>query len=240
MIIMVRRVLPQTSVVIKIYLFVASVKSGVPEVKIHKIRISAEEPKGAGIIIKRVYSIWVCMNMEENSLSHIHLVKDDLVGYHDWRGKLDLFNIVMIGLSKELPQQDEQYELHRLLGALFAEGLTAGERLNIIKEEYDIPIEQNIEQEVDVMCNLSQGIKEAGIEEGRKEGREEGREEGRKEGRVEGRKEGRSEGRAEEIIETGYEFGLSEQDILERLQKKLSISLQKAQEYLLMFGKRTV
>ena len=94
--------------------------------------------------------------------------------------------------------------------------MTAGERLNIIKEEYDIPIEQNIEQEVDVMCNLSQGIKEAGIA------------------------EGRVEGRAEEIIETGYEFGLSEQDILERLQKKLSISLQKAQEYLLMFGKRTV
>ena len=162
--------------------------------------------------IKRVYSIWVCMNMEENSLSHIHLVKDDLVGYHDWRGKLDLFNIVMIGLAKKLPKQGEQYELHRLLGALFAEGLTAGERLNIIKEEYDIPIEQTIEQEVDVMCNLSQGIKETGI----------------------------AEGRAEEIIETGYEFGLSEQDILERLQKKLSISLQKAQEYLLMFGKQTV
>ena len=162
--------------------------------------------------------------MEENSLSHIHLVKDDLVGYHDWRGKLDLFNIVMIGLAKELPGQGEQYELHRLLGALFTEGLTAGERLNIIKEEYDIPIEQTIEQEVDVMCNLSQGIKEAGIAEGREEGRV----------------EGRSEGRAEEIIETGYEFGLSEQDILERLQKKLSISLQKAQEYLLMFGKRTV
>ena len=94
--------------------------------------------------------------------------------------------------------------------------MTAGERLNIIKEEYDIPIEQTIEQEVDVMCNLSQGIKEAGIA------------------------EGREEGRAEEIIETGYEFRLSEQDILERLQKKLSISLQKAQEYLLMFGKRMV
>ena len=60
--------------------------------------------------IKRVYSIWVCMNMEENSLSHIHLVKDDLVGYHDWRGKLDLFNIVMIGLSKDLPAQGEPYE----------------------------------------------------------------------------------------------------------------------------------
>ena len=26
--------------------------------------------------IKRVYSIWVCLNMEENSLAHIHLTKE--------------------------------------------------------------------------------------------------------------------------------------------------------------------
>ena len=30
--------------------------------------------------IKQVYSIWICMNMKENSLSHIHMVKDDLLG----------------------------------------------------------------------------------------------------------------------------------------------------------------
>lgn len=52
--------------------------------------------------------------------------------------------------------------------------------------------------------------------------------------------ENRTEGRAEEIVETGYEFGLSENDILERLQNKLNVSLQKAQEYLQMFGKQTV
>lgn len=52
--------------------------------------------------------------------------------------------------------------------------------------------------------------------------------------------ETRTEGRAEEIVETGYEFGLSENDILERLQNKLNVSLQKAQEYLQMFGKQTV
>ena len=51
------------------------------------------------------------------------------------------------------------------------------------------------------------------------------------------RAEGRIEGRAEGIIETGLDFGLSEEDILERLQKKLNISLQAAQEYLKMFGK---
>lgn len=51
------------------------------------------------------------------------------------------------------------------------------------------------------------------------------------------RAEGRAEGRAEEIVETGYEFGLSDQAILERLQKKLGITPDKAQEYFTMFQK---
>ena len=113
--------------------------------------------------IKRVYSIWVCMNMEENSLSHIHLVKDDLVGYHDWRGKLDLFNIIMIGIAKELPEQDERYELHRLLGALLSQKLTVDEKMSIMETEYDIELEENLRRDVSTMCNLSEGIEEKGI-----------------------------------------------------------------------------
>ena len=69
---------------------------------------------------------------------------------------------------------------------------------------------------------------------------EKGMERGKVEGRIEGKIEGKIEGRAEEIIETGHEFGLSETDILGRLQNKLDISLQAAQEYLLRFGKQTV
>lgn len=116
--------------------------------------------------IRRVYSIWVCMNMKENSLSHIHLVKEDLVGSHDWKGNLNLVNIVMIGLAKELPEHDEIYELHRLLVALFSPVLTQKERLELLDKEYNIPIEDGIRRDVSVMCNLSQGIKEAGIAEG--------------------------------------------------------------------------
>lgn len=52
--------------------------------------------------------------------------------------------------------------------------------------------------------------------------------------------EGIEEGRAEEIIETGYEFGLSDDDILGRLQKKLDISLEIAGTYLGKFGKQTM
>lgn len=52
--------------------------------------------------------------------------------------------------------------------------------------------------------------------------------------------ETRLEGRAEEIIDTGYEFGLTDDDILGRLQKKLDISLKVAKEYMRKFGKQTV
>lgn len=47
-------------------------------------------------------------------------------------------------------------------------------------------------------------------------------------------------GEARGIVETGFDFGLSEQDILGQLQKKLNISLQKAQEYFQMFGKQAL
>lgn len=53
-------------------------------------------------------------------------------------------------------------------------------------------------------------------------------------------KENEAKGEAKGIIETGYEFGISENDILERLQNKLNVSLQMAQEYLKMFGKKTI
>ena len=120
--------------------------------------------------IKCVYSIWICMNMEENTMGHIHLTKEDLIGSYEWKGNLDLLNIIMIGLAKELPEHDETYELHRLLGALLSRELTVDEKLDIIGKEYDIPLEENFRKDMSTMCNLSQGVKEEGIAIGRAEG----------------------------------------------------------------------
>ena len=55
-------------------------------------------------------------------------------------------------------------------------------------------------------------------------------------GKIEGKIEGKLEGKAEGIIETGFDCGLSEGDILEKLQNKLNVTLQMAQEYLNMFA----
>ena len=87
-------------------------------------------------------------------------------------------NIIMIGLAKELPEHDETYELHRLLGALLSRELTIDEKLDIIGNEYDIPLEENFRKDMSTMCNMSQGVKEEGIAIGRREGLEEGRREG--------------------------------------------------------------
>ena len=53
-------------------------------------------------------------------------------------------------------------------------------------------------------------------------------------------KKGRMDGRAEEIIETGREFHFAESKILERLQNKLNISMEKAREYLIEFEDQSV
>ena len=47
--------------------------------------------------------------------------------------------------------------------------------MKIMEQEYHIPMEENFKEEVSIMCNLSQGIKEAGIAEGREAGIAEGK-----------------------------------------------------------------
>ena len=124
--------------------------------------------------IKQVYSIWICMNMKENSLSHIHMVKDDLLGEQDWKGNLDIPNIVMIGLAKEIPPKEEQYELHRLLGTLLSQTMKAEQKLKLMKQEYDIPVDRrSIREEVKIMCNLSEGVEEMGYAKGEAAGKSE-------------------------------------------------------------------
>lgn len=110
--------------------------------------------------IKRVFSIWVCMNMDENSMDYVHLMDDKLLGSYPWKGGLDLLNIVLIGIANELPEHDDKYELHRLLSTLLSAELTVDEKLGIIKTEYSIPVDEKLRKDMSAMCNLSQGIRE--------------------------------------------------------------------------------
>ena len=114
--------------------------------------------------IKQVFSIWICMNMDCNSLSHIHLTKDEMLSPYDWKGNMDLLNIVLIGITNDIPDHEEKYEMHRLIGALLSSELKEQEKLDIIEHEYNIPISSEFREDVRIMCNLSTGIEERATE----------------------------------------------------------------------------
>ena len=86
----------------------------------------------------------------------------------------------------------------------YKSNLEVEEKLDIMEKEYDVPIEEDIREEVEEMCNLSQGIKEKAFEGGYLMGQEEGRESGYA--------EGKQNGYAEAVC-LMYESGLSIEQI---------------------------
>lgn len=120
--------------------------------------------------IKKVYSIWICMNEKDNMLEKIYLTKNDIIGISRWKDMYEIVNVVIIRLAKTLDLQTE-HELHRFLGALFLPELSADEKNDMLENEFDIKMEGDRKELLKSMCNLSQGIKEQGIEQGRREER---------------------------------------------------------------------
>ena len=72
-----------------------------------------------------------------------------------WKDNADLLNVVMIGVTNDLPEHDEKYELHRLIGALLSDRLRENEKLDIIEKEYKIPVNDNLRKQ---FGNMSRGI----------------------------------------------------------------------------------
>ena len=110
------------------------------------------------------------MNMKDNVMNHIAMSDRKVIGDHDWKGNIDLTNIIMIGLAKRIPEHTEEYELHRLLGTLLADKMTVDEKISIMEQEYDIPTEKNAEEEMTIMCNLGQGIEDRAMVQGIEKG----------------------------------------------------------------------
>ena len=63
---------------------------------------------------------------------------------------------------------------------LLSQTMTAEQKLKLMKQEYDIPVDRrSIRKEVNIMCNLSEGVEEMGYAKGEAAGKVIGRSEGR-------------------------------------------------------------
>ena len=84
----------------------------------------------------------------------------------------------VVGLNSENPELHEgmiRFDIIfyvRMRDGL-SQDLTVNEKLDIIGTEYAIPMEKDFREDVSIMCNLSQKIKETGIETGIEMGKRE-------------------------------------------------------------------
>lgn len=118
----------------------------------------------------RTYSVWICFNLEENCMNYLHLTNTSLFGTHEWLGDLELMNIFLVGLDKNLSEEaikTTDSNLHYMLGTIFSNDLSPKDKVRLLSEREDMPAGTHIRKELDTMCNLSYGIEEQGIEKGR-------------------------------------------------------------------------
>ena len=84
----------------------------------------------------------------------------------------------VVGLNSENPELHEGMIRFDIIFYVrmregLAQDLTVNEKLDIIGTEYAIPMEKDFREDVSIMCNLSQKIKETGIETGIEMGKRE-------------------------------------------------------------------
>jgi len=130
--------------------------------------------------IKKVYSIWICMNPpknRENTITRYRLVEEHLAGEAvELVRNYDLLSIIMLCLGG--PNGENYSGVLRMLDVLFGSDASEAEKRKILRDDYDIQMTRTMETEVSVMCNLSKGVEEKGRAKGRAEGRAEGRADG--------------------------------------------------------------
>lgn len=133
--------------------------------------------------IKKVYSIWICMNAPkylENTALEYHIQPENIIGTTKHFGKYDLLSVIEVNLSKSVAKETDNLKLHRFLGTLFAPKLSAEHKIEILTTEYGISLSNDLKGRIGLMCNLSQAIEEEGIEQGIEQGMKQGMEENAK------------------------------------------------------------
>ena len=125
--------------------------------------------------IRKVYSIWVCTHPPkefQNTVVRYSIRPEVLIGHAVEKTEhYDLLSVVTICLGA---QDTENYTgIVKFMDVLLSSSRAATEKKKILEEEFDVSMNEELEREVTVMCNLSQGRKAEGREECRQEGRQE-------------------------------------------------------------------
>lgn len=118
--------------------------------------------------IKKVYSIWICVNPpkgRENTITEYSVREKNCIGNVKEQTKnYDLLTVVMICLGHS---GNEDYQgILRLLGVLLSLNMKPEEKCEILEHDFSISMTETLERQVADVCNLSKGVEDKGIEKG--------------------------------------------------------------------------
>lgn len=117
--------------------------------------------------IKKVYSIWLCMDAPDDrgGITRYRMQEEPEYGnILDEKENYDLQQVVMVYVAHA--RADMENRLLNLLGELFVSEDDASRKKAELIEHYDIDLNENEERLVSTMCNLSVGVYVRGRESG--------------------------------------------------------------------------
>lgn len=122
--------------------------------------------------IRKVYSIWVCMEpakSDRNTITTYRMMKENDVGVSETERKAyDLISVSVICLGGE--EYDNYNGIIKMLDVLMSVTRSAEEKKQILSDEFGILMERTLEKEIDDMCNISDYYFEKGISQGTENG----------------------------------------------------------------------
>jgi hypothetical protein len=122
--------------------------------------------------LKKVYSIWICMDVQNyraDSIQYYHLTEDIIHGsFSDNIENYDLISIIILNLGKN----NTSHELLNLLHLLFMDLKSASEKESILRDTYHLELTNNMRKEMTKMGGLMEPLLKIGIQQGIEKGLE--------------------------------------------------------------------
>lgn len=119
--------------------------------------------------MKKVYSIWICMNAPKyigNAISEYCIRKNDVLkSLPDKPQAYDKLSVVVVALNEKVETDDT---FSKMMNTLLSTKKSYEEKNKELEHEFHISMTGTLGKEMDLMCNLSDIIEEKGMEEGKR------------------------------------------------------------------------
>ena len=164
--------------------------------------------------MKKVYSIWICMEAPEkdaNTITECSIAQKEVYGNFTGEEKCDYLSVIIIRLSRK-DNYDPNNKLIDMLTVLFSENMDAETKKKHLEKEHGMIMTKEVGG-IQSMCNLGEGLAERHEAHGEKIGEQKG------------------------LVETYQEFARSKDETIKKVMDKFQVSNEEAEEIVKKYWK---